>query len=245
MSRRILPLTLLAGLGATLVVAGLPVSAQLSPQAQQQESRPQQQESKPQGVAQAAKAVKTAQVAEPADASKKEAAKKVSASKERTALKFVSQNHPELAELLGALKATSDEQYQAAIEDVSSERDRLSKLAERDAERHALSLEIWKLNSRVRLAVARFAMAESPGDVEKLVELMKNRNNVRGQLFALDRARLAQRLEKLDTQIEALEAATDEGFAKDIERLRKSVVVRTRVKPKTDRPVQSDKVNDK
>jgi hypothetical protein len=166
---------------------------------------------------------------------KKTTPKKLSAGRERGARKFIKLHHPELGSLLSGLKLSNDFQYRAAIHDILRDRDRLTKLAERDVDRHALSLELWKLNSRLRLEVARFSMSRSPESVDKLVELMKNRNNARLRLYSLDRKRLLDRLNKLNTQIKTLNAKTDDGFAKEIDRYRKSVTAKARAKTKADR----------
>ena len=221
MTRRIVSSVLFAALAAFLVVS-VPALADLKPSVQGD----QKSNSKPR---------------KPAirDGAKKPAQKKFSASRERGVLKFVELHHPELSGLLNGLKAANDKQYRAAIQDVLRDKDRLAKIAERDSERHAVSLDLWKLNSRLRLEVARFSMSGSSGNVDKLVELMKNRNNARVRLHSLDRNRLVQRLEKLDLQIEKLSEKTEDGFLKEVDRLRKSVAARAR-KSKTDRARAKD-----
>ena len=136
------------------------------------------------------------------DSNKKTTTKKFSAGRERMALKFVKQHHPELSRLLSGLKANNEERYRSAILDLLHDRDRLLKI--NDSQRHDLSLELWKLNSRLRLEVARFSIAETAGDVDKLVDLMRNRNNVRVKLLSLERERLSKRTKKIEGQIETL-----------------------------------------
>ncbi len=65
-----------------------------------------------------------------------EAAEKISA------LGFARAQHPELATLLDALRRSNQPAYQAALRDLSRDAERLNKLAERDADRHQLSLRI-------------------------------------------------------------------------------------------------------
>jgi Rad3-related DNA helicase len=166
---------------------------------------------------------------------KKSESKKYSLGRERLALKFVKEHHAELGGLLSGLKSNNEKQYRAAVVDLIRDRERLLKIEERDSERHELALELWKLNSRLRLEVARFSIVESAGDVSKLAELMKKRNNVRIKAFLLDRKRLAERAEKLDKQIDDLKSQTDEGFVKDIQRLRKSVAAQARAAAKAER----------
>lgn len=173
------------------------------------------------------------------DSNKKTTTKKFSAGRERMALKFVKQHHPELSRLLSGLKANNEEQYRSAILDLLHDRDRLLKI--NDSQRHDLSLELWKLNSRLRLEVARFSIAETAGDVDKLVDLMRNRNNVRVKLLSLERERLSKRTKKIEGQIETLRTLTTEKLVKDVERLRKSVAARAKVKAGRSRTVSTKK----
>ena len=93
---------------------------------------------------------------------------------------------------------------------------------ERDDARYELDLEIWKVESQIRLLVARLTM--SPGDVEmqeKLRSLLMERVDLRIRRQRMDRDRLAARVQRLDENIASLEsereALVDQSYAKLIE----------------------------
>lgn len=151
---------------------------------------------------------------------------------EQAALEFAQQHHPELADLLATLKKSDKQQYVNALRDLDRDRDRHVKLAERDQERAKASLEVWKMDSRIRLELAKFTMTQEPEREARIRELLKQRHDARLALLMLDKKRLAGRASKVDEQIAALQDnGSDAKLAAEFDRLMKSV------KPKAAKPV--------
>mgnify|MGYP001126223202 CR=1 FL=1 len=142
--------------------------------------------------------------------------------REAIALSFAQEHHPEMAALLGHLKRSNKRQYERAIRELFRTSERLAQAKERDDARYELDLEIWKVESQIRLLVARLTM--SPGDVEmqeKLRSLLMERVDLRIRRQRMDRDRLAARVQRLDENIASLEsereALVDQSYAKLIE----------------------------
>ncbi len=176
---------------------------------------------------------KTEETKKPDESKRSDDVKKVAAPvlDEQAALEFAQQHHPELADLLATLKKSDKQQYVNALRELDRDRDRHAKLAERDQERAKLSLEVWKMDSRIRLELAKFTMTQEPEREARIRELLKQRRDARLALLVLDKKRLAGRASKVDEQIAALQDnGSDARLAAEFDRLMKSV------KPKAAKP---------
>ncbi|NQV28897.1 MAG: hypothetical protein HQ518_31470 [Rhodopirellula sp.] len=160
----------------------------------------------------------------------------ISKEREEVAVDFAREHHPELAALLEGLRKTDTRNFQAGLRELTRDAERLGKMLERKDDRYRISLELWKLDSRIRLEVARMSM--SPGeDFElRLRPLMEQRQAVRLQLTLLEHQRTAERLAKYEEQLKTLQSGSDELIDSEIERLRKLAVSKTRVKPRPQKP---------
>lgn len=138
---------------------------------------------------------------------------------EAAALAFAAQHHPELAALLRHMEKPAPREYRAGILDVEWSRQRLERTRERSPERYELELSEWKLNSQIRLLVARLAMGESPAQVAELKSLVRDRAAVRLQLLEDDRDRMTARLERLESQIAARRADADQIVEREVQNL--------------------------
>lgn len=130
--------------------------------------------------------------------------------REAAAISFVQEHHPELAVLLVPLKRSNSKEYEQAIRELFRTSERLAQAKERDDGRYQLELEIWKIESQIRLLVARLTM--NPDDMEfqeELRELLVQRVDLRIRRHRLERDRLASRLERLDEVISSLEGERD------------------------------------
>ena len=142
---------------------------------------------------------------------------------EASALAFAREHHRELAELLGRLKSADRAAYDKAVAELSQASERLARLKENDAERYQLSLEIWTLDSRIRLLAARMTMASDPGIEGEIRDLLRDRQRVRLALLRLDRERFATRLERVDAQISQLENNSSAAIENDFARIQREV----------------------
>lgn len=138
---------------------------------------------------------------------------------EAAALAFAAQHHPELAALLKHMEKPAPREYRAGILDVEWSRQRLERTRERSPERYELELSEWKLNSQIRLLVARLAMGESPSQVAELKSLVRDRATVRLQLLEDDRDRMTARLERLESQIATRRTDADQIVEREVQNL--------------------------
>ena len=130
--------------------------------------------------------------------------------REAAAMTFVRVNHPELAALLEQLKLSDNAEYQRAIRELFVSSEKLAQLQERSPRRYADELELWKLNSRIQLLVARLAMmpeaeaADSPQKNE-LRQAVEAQVQLRRAQLAADIDRATSRLAELQDEVRKLD----------------------------------------
>ncbi len=167
----------------------------------------------------------------------------VTPQREAAAMSFVRQHHPELADLLVYLKQANTREYERAMRELFKTSERLAQAKERDNDRYEIELEIWKLESQVRLLVARITM--KPQDLalqEKLRSLLLQRVDLRLKRQRLERDRLAARVERLELDIDSLERERDAVAEQSYTQLLKSVAT-MRGAPPDSTKVDSNKVD--
>ena len=194
--------------------------------------------------------VKNASVAKKANAANRDAKNRprpaakpqepLDAKARAAALKFAREHHPELARLLQVLRKANAKHYETAIGELAFQSERLGRMEERGDERYAVSLDLWKLNSRLRLAVARLTMAGDDEIDTKIRPLLVERSSLRLNLLRIESKRQKARLQKLEEQIATLSSNNDERIAVEIERIRKSIAARKR-RSKTNRTEPTSK----
>jgi hypothetical protein len=124
--------------------------------------------------------------------------------REAAAMMFVRTHHPELADLLTRLKDRRPGEYQKAVRDLFKASEKLAQSQEMHPNRYELELELWKLNSRVQLLVARLTMDRSPAMENELRELLARQLEVHEKVITLDRDRAAERVKSLDAELSRL-----------------------------------------
>lgn len=141
--------------------------------------------------------------------------------REAAALTFVEAHHPELTPLLAHLKLSKPNEYQKAIRKLFSDSERLAHSREYQPRRYDLELQDWKLDSRIQLLIARLAMGRTPELERQLRNSLEKQLQVRRDLTALDRERLAERTAKLDEQLREFDerrpTLVDELFEKALD----------------------------
>lgn len=143
--------------------------------------------------------------------------------REAAALKFAEIHHPELHDLLSRLKKNNRKQFLRATMQLYLASERIARMKERSPERYELSLEEWKLDSRLRLLVARMSMNDDNALDAELQSVLERRMDVRLKLLKQDRERQAARLKKLDEQISAIQDDREETARKDLQRVKRSL----------------------
>jgi len=147
--------------------------------------------------------------------------------RELAALKFVEQHHPELAELIAALKTMNPVQYGQAIQDLFRASERIGMARSRDPRRHELELQLWKTQSRRDLVAVRLRMARTPELEAQLRQLIQDHWELQQSLLRLERERIAERLRKLDEQL------ASGNRAAQVEQQFQQMVSRPRIGPKS------------
>lgn len=179
----------------------------------------------------------------PAAEAAKANAEPIPPKREAAAIKFAQKHHPELAELLGGLKASHSEQYAKAVRELDKTRERLDKARETDANRYTILLREWQLDSRVRLLAARLTMRTSEELETELRQALTERHDVRLQLLTYDREKSKTRLQKMDEQIAEHLQNRQSSIDREFDRIKKSAEMRKRPtnKPASKRTGDKDK----
>lgn len=171
--------------------------------------------------------------------------KRLDAKSRAAAAAFARKHHPELARLLTVLRKADTQNYAAALRELAFHADRLGKMAERDDERYAVSLELWKLESRFRLLVARLTMAGEAEIDAKVRPMLVERARLKLELLQLEEKRTVARLERLQEQIAVLSSASDDRIAAEIEKIRRTIVRGQRAKTSRTEPASQETVRPK
>lgn len=153
---------------------------------------------------------------------------------EKAALQFATTHHPELAEILQTLRKANKQQFQAAITDLSREQERIGRLSERDPDRAKLAIATWQIESRLRLEVARFTMAQDAEREARIKSLLTERAAIRQQTLEFDLRRTQQRLTKLEEQLAQHKGNSEKQVAAEWDRLKKNVAGSAKAKPRTE-----------
>jgi len=156
----------------------------------------------------------------------------VTISKERAeaALRFARKHHSELAELLEGLRKSNGRHFQAGLRVLTRDAERLEKMVDRKDERYPVSLNLWKLDSRIRLEIARLSMTPDVDFEPRLRPLMEKRRAARLRLVQMERKKTAERLAKYDAELKMLQSRPDGLVGSEIERLKKMMTARARTK---------------
>jgi hypothetical protein len=152
----------------------------------------------------------------------------VTTDREKMALRFAEENHDELFSLLQTLRKTNSRYYQDALRELSREAERLAKIGDRDSDRYRLSLKIWKLDSRLRLEVARLSMAQADEIESRLMPLLTERHAVRLELLELEQLRANDRLHKVSQQLATAKEDGEKRVSQELERLSRTIISRNR-----------------
>ena len=132
---------------------------------------------------------------------------KLTPAREAAAIAFVRRNHPELEELLIYLKENRDADYRRAVSELYRTSERLALYHDRgDTERYELELKHWQAQSRLQLIIARLKMADSQELQAEFKRTLGEKMDLRAAILQRDRDKLAERLKRLDDQIEKLTA---------------------------------------
>jgi hypothetical protein len=146
----------------------------------------------------------------------------ITAEQEQLVHDFVRVNHPELENLLTYLQTNRPQEYKRAIRELHRNIARIESWRDKDAERYALELQLWQCQSRSQLLAARLTMLDEKQREEELRQLLRKQLSLRLELLQRERARVAERLTKLDEQIAELQATPEQLVEKQLQGLLRS-----------------------
>ena len=124
-------------------------------------------------------------------------------------LAFVEEHHPELLKAIDWLKEQRPTQYGMAMRAVGDQISRLNMLRSRKSKRYEPELEIWKVESRIRLLAVQMSLNANDDRKSELRELIADQLQFRTEAMKIES-------ERLDDQIRSLERRKDD-LAKRIE----------------------------
>ncbi len=119
----------------------------------------------------------------------------------KNALLFANKHHVELATLLKQLRDTSPREFERGIRAVNRSAQKIKRLQKKQPSRHNDEVEKWKLDSRIRLMTAQWAMSKDVALEEQIKQLLINRQQVRAVRLSATRDKMAQRLKQINEQI--------------------------------------------
>jgi hypothetical protein len=145
----------------------------------------------------------------------------VTREREAAAMAFVRTHHAELGDVLAVLAESNPKEYEKEIRKIFQTSETLANLQEHDPELYAMDLSAWVLDSKVRLAAARFGMVQSESAVDELRGLLTERTELRINRRILLRDRAQVRLAEMNRGIEAAERGKEKEISRQLERLTK------------------------
>jgi len=131
-----------------------------------------------------------------------------------------------LLDVLARLKENVPKEYERALRELHRHRLRLQQMEGRD--RYAAELQLWKAQSRARLLGAKVQMGDSDRLRKELRQTLADIYDLRAGIIQRDRDRAAERLQRLDEQLEALQKDRDASLEKQLLALTKPVPKRTK-----------------
>lgn len=147
----------------------------------------------------------------PAPTPARKAATPASVDSEAEVMAFLGEHHPELARVLGPLRARNPAEYRKAIGELAQVARNLAEVRARNPKRYEVALEAWKARSRVELAAAQLAGAPSEELRSQLRTAIEAKVDaeVRRQRFELEQAeaharRLRESLDRLENHRDAV-----------------------------------------
>ncbi len=123
---------------------------------------------------------------------------------------FVTEQHPELADVLSRLKTTDPAEYERALHQILITSDRIAQLAKNDPPRGKLELRQWKIDSRIRLMAAHMTLSPAEASEAELRAAVNEQVQIKLEALELDRARAEAKLKNVDSSIAKLKSGKDQ-----------------------------------
>jgi hypothetical protein len=125
----------------------------------------------------------------------------LSAEDRSAALSFVAEHHPELSHLLMQLQKSRPLEFERAVRELVLQTQAIQRLLDKNPARYQTQLAAWKLDSQIRVLMARWARTEDAALETQIRTLIAQRQKMKvGQLQA-DRQKLEEQLKRIDDQL--------------------------------------------
>ncbi len=142
--------------------------------------------------------------------------------REAAALKFAELHHPELVQLLEALREIDQKQFHKAVEEIFRVSEKLARNKSRFPERYDLALKAWKLTSRLNLLVASLPMASDyEASMQDIKKAYTRKLEIQIQLLEMEEVAARKRLERIQESIASSKSDQQETIDKQLQRIRK------------------------
>lgn len=140
---------------------------------------------------------------------------RISKDAEKGAIEFAQQHQPAMASLVKRLRNRNPEAYDKAIRELSADAVRLTKFEERQPQRFQSELDLWKVDSEIRIQLARWTVSGSDRIEATLRGLLTKRQKLRRQRIEFERQRLQARLTAIDEQLQQPASQRAEGIDRE------------------------------
>lgn len=172
-----------------------------------------------------------------ASGDKKAAKPEVTAEERATAMKFASQNHPELARLLEQLEKSRPGEFSRAARELTQQIQTLERIREKNPAKYQTQLENWKRDSQIRVLMARWSRNKDPELEKQVRKLLIQRRESRLVQLRAEQQRMAEQLRKVEEELTAISLPMESQIDREWDQLSKKAAVRkTGEKKSTDLP---------
>lgn len=158
---------------------------------------------------------------------------------EAAAMSFAERHHPELAVLLLQLKEMDSRKFEQAVAEIAKTNEKMNRLRERLPERYETEIELWKIDSRIRLLIARSGGKIDQKTRLQIKEMLNSRLVWRQEQLKRDREKLQERLDRVNSQLTQLDENSDSLIERDLDRLTRTAQARSVIKRKPGSPRNS------
>lgn len=143
----------------------------------------------------------------------------LSAEDRAAALRFVAEHHPELARLLMQLKNSRSVEFERAVRELVQQTQAIQRLQDKNPARYETQLKAWKLDSQIRVLMARWARTADAGLEQEIRGLIAERQRMKFSQLSADRQKLEEQLKRLDEQLATFSEAEDGRVTAEWEQL--------------------------
>ena len=117
------------------------------------------------------------------------------------ALSFVAEHHPELSHLLMQLQKSRPLEFERALRELVLQTQAIARLQDKNPARYQTQLAAWKLDSQIRVLMARWARTEDAALQSQIRTLIAQRQQMKVSQLQADRQKLEEQLKRIEDQL--------------------------------------------